>query len=59
MNTAIQPLDPELAKFFDRVLMSIRRVQQATSCLLSIQVLTDLLECDSYLRWFYTYATGS
>lgn len=29
--------DPELAKFYDRVLMSIRGVQRATSRLLSIQ----------------------
>lgn len=51
--------DPELAKFYDRVLMSIRGVQRATSRLLSIQGVTDLLECDSYLRRFYAYVTGS
>ena len=42
--------DPELAQFYDRVLMSVRRVQRATSRLLSIQGVTDLLECDLYLR---------
>lgn len=51
--------DPELAQFYDRVLMSIRGVQRATSRLLSIQGVTDLLECDSYLRRFYEYVTGS
>ena len=51
--------DPELSEFYDRVLMSIRGVQRATSRLLSIQGVTDLLECDSYLRRFYAYVTGS
>ena len=51
--------DPGLAEFYDRVLMSIRGVQRATSRLLSIQGVTDLLECDSYLRRFYEYVTGS
>ena len=51
--------DPELAKFYDRVLLSIRGVQRATSRLLSIQGVTDLLECDSYLRRFYAYVTGA
>ena len=50
--------DPELAKFYDRVLASIRGVQRATNRLLSVQGVTDLLECDSYLRRFYAYVTG-
>ena len=50
--------DPDLAKFYDRVLTSIRKVQRTTNRLLSIQGVTDLLECDSYLRRFYAYVTG-
>ena len=50
--------DPELAKFYDRILSTIRAVQRSTNRLLSIQGVTDLLECDSYLRRYYTYVTG-
>lgn len=39
--------------------MSIRGVHHAISRLLSIQGVTDLLECDSYLRCLYAYVTGS
>ena len=38
--------DPGLAEFYDSVVMSIRRVQRATSHLLSIKGVTDLLGCD-------------
>ena len=50
--------DPALFKFYERVLSSLRGVQRATTRLFSIQGVTDLLECDSYLRRFYAYVTG-
>lgn len=51
--------DLDLAKFYDRVLSSIRGVQRSTNRLLSMHGVTDLLECDSYLRRYFTYITGS
>ena len=45
--------DPDLSKFYDRVLSSIRTVQRAINRLISVHGVTDLLECDSYLRRFY------
>ena len=50
--------DPNLGKFYDRVLSSIRAVQRATLRLVSLHSVIVLLECDSYLRRFYTYVTG-
>ena len=50
--------DPALFKFYERVLSSLSGVQRATTRLFSIQGVTDLLECDSYLRPFYAYVTG-
>lgn len=50
--------DPVLAKFYDQVLASIRGVQRTTNRLLSLHGVTDLLECDSYLRRFYGYVSG-
>lgn len=51
--------DPILAKFYDRVITSIRRINRITNRLFSIQGITDLLECDSYLRRFYGYVLVS
>ena len=50
--------DPVLAKFYEHVLSSIRSVQRVTTRLFSIQGVTNLLECDSYLRRFYNYISG-
>ena len=50
--------DPVLAKFYDQVLASICGVQRTTNRLLSLHGVTDLLECDSYLRRFYGYVSG-
>ena len=47
--------DPVLAKFYEHVLSSIRSVHRITTRLFSIQGVTNLLECDSYLRRFYNY----
>ena len=50
--------DPVLAKFYEHVLSSIHSVQRVTTRLFSIQGVTNLLECDSYLRRFYNYISG-
>lgn len=50
--------DPNLSTFYDRVLSSMRTVQRAINRLISIHGVTDLLECDSYLRRFYGYVSG-
>ena len=50
--------DPVLAKFYENVLSSIHSVQRVTARLFSIQGVTNLLECDSYLRRFYNYISG-
>ena len=50
--------DPVLAKFYEQVLSSIHSVQRVTTRLFSLQGVTNLLECDSYLRRFYNYISG-
>ena len=50
--------DPVLSKFYTHVLDSLRRIQSTVTRLSSIHGVTDLFECDSYLRRFYTYVSG-
>ena len=50
--------DPILAKFYDEVINCIRSIRRATTRLLSLHGVTDLLDFDSYLRRFYGYVLG-
>ena len=50
--------DPVLSKFYTHVLDSLRGIQRTVTRLSSIHGVTDLFECDSYLRRFYTYVSG-
>ena len=50
--------DPVLSKFYTHVLDSLRGIQRTVTRLSSIYGVTDLFECDSYLRRFYTYVSG-
>ena len=55
MNTTC---DPVQADFYQKVLASLRGIQRTTHRLLSIQGVTNFLECDSFLRRYYQYETG-
>ena len=44
--------------FLNHILDSTRSIQRVVHRLLSMQGATNLIECDSYLRRFYFYATG-
>ena len=44
--------------FYKKVLASVRGIQRTTHHLYSFQGITNLLECDSFLRRFYQYSTG-
>ena len=55
MNTTC---DPVQADFYQQVLASLRGIQRTTHRLLSIQGVTNFLECDSFLRRYYQYETG-
>lgn len=46
--------DPALFKFYTHVLDSLRGIQRTVTRLSSIHGVTNLFECDSYLRRFYT-----
>jgi len=50
--------DPVQTAFYERVLNSVRGIQRTTHRLYSLQGVTSLLECDSFLRRFYQYSTG-
>ena len=50
--------DPVLSKFSTHVLDFLRGIQRTATRLSSIHGVTDLFECDSYLRRFYTYVSG-
>lgn len=54
MNTTC---DPVQADFYQKVLASLRGIQRTTHRLLSIQGVTNFLECDSFLRRYYQYGT--
>jgi len=44
--------------FFGRLLDTMQNTQKVMNRLLSLSSFSNLLECDSYLRRYYTYATG-
>ena len=44
--------------FFGRLLESMHNTQRIMTRLLSLSSFSNLLECDSYLRRYYTYTTG-
>lgn len=44
--------------FFGSLLNTIHNTQRIMNRLLSLSSFSNLLECDSYLRRYYTYATG-
>ena len=44
--------------FFSALLNSIHGTQKVINRLLSLSSFSNLLECDSYLRHFFTYTTG-
>ena len=45
-------------KFFDKILASVRQIQNVTSRLLSLPGFSNLIECSSYLPRLYLYSTG-
>ena len=45
-------------RFFNSIIASTRAIQRVVNRLVSMQGTTNLMECDSYLRRFYRYATG-
>ena len=49
---------PSQNSFYDKLLSSIQHTQNVIHRLLSLPGLTNLLECDSYLRRFFKYSTG-
>lgn len=49
---------PEQVMFLKSLLQQLRTVQKATQRLFSAHGYTSLIECDSYIRRFYQYATG-
>lgn len=50
--------DPVQAAFYANILDSVASLRRTTHRLHSLQGLTNLLECDSFLRRFYVYSTG-
>lgn len=50
--------DPVQAAFYANILDSVASLCCTTHRLHSLQGLTNLLECDSFLRRFYVYSTG-
>ena len=44
--------------FFDSLLQSISSTQKVIHRLLSLSSFSNLLECDSYIRRYFTYSTG-
>ena len=49
--------NPQL-NFLNKIIDSTRAIQGVVNRLVSMQGQTNLIECDSYLRRFYRYATG-
>ena len=47
-----------LRHFLTEIIDSTRHLQRVVNRLVSLQSATNLIECDSYLRRFYRYATG-
>ena len=50
--------DPVQAAFYANILDSVASLRRTTHRLHSLQGLTNLLECDSFLRRFYVHSTG-
>ena len=50
--------DPVQTEFYRKILDSVRSIQRTTHRLLSIQGVTNFLECNSFLRRYYQYETG-
>ncbi|KAL9955895.1 hypothetical protein ACROYT_G037293 [Oculina patagonica] len=50
--------DPVQTPFYANILDSVSSIQRTTHRLHSLQGVTSLLECDSFLRRFYQYSTG-
>ena len=46
------------ATFFSSLLTNIQHTQRVINRVLSLPAFSNLLECDSYLRRYYTYTTG-
>lgn len=44
--------------FFNKLLATMHNTQKVMNRLLSLSSFSNLLECDSYLRRYYSYATG-
>ena len=49
--------NPQL-HFLNNIIDSTRSIKRVVNRLVSMQGQTNLIECDSYLRRFYRYATG-
>ena len=49
---------PALQTFYNNILHSYRVMQGVIQRLSSLQGVTNLMECDKYLRRFYRYSTG-
>ena len=49
---------PTRQHFFTRLLLSVRSIQRVIRRLASLQSITNLLECDLFLRRYYFYSTG-
>ena len=49
---------PTQRDFFNKILHSARVIQGVLRRLSSLQGITNLIECDKYLRRFYRYSTG-
>ena len=49
---------PALQTFYNKILHSYRVMQRVIQRLSSLQGVTNLMECDKYLRRFYRYSTG-
>ena len=49
---------PQQKLFFDQLLSSVRSIQRVIRRLSSLQGVTNLLECDLFLRRYYFYSTG-
>ena len=49
---------PTLQTFYNNILHSYRVTQGVIQRLCALQGITNLMECDKYLRRFYRYSTG-
>ena len=49
---------PQQKRFFDQLLLSVRAIQRVIRRLGSFQGITNIMECDSFLRRYYFYLNG-